>query len=198
MHYIIQETPFNLRVVMIKVMQEVATRTKHALPYGMFLTLVFQECKVNLESEISKKLQYYNTYNVQSSKRMAYIKINEHQTHKYRDIDDEDRDRDEIVEQPHLKSEPVQREQAPSTLVAQTKGTPVQRIMLDDDQMNELKEHINNQVQELEHRVHGRLMSSMEVLLRQILAQHGLINLTSESHNRDPPSFFDLAPPFLD
>ena len=53
-------------------------RAKPALPYGIFLTMVFQDFGANLKGEQSKMLQHYDTYNEKSLKRVKYKKIDGH------------------------------------------------------------------------------------------------------------------------
>ena len=78
MHHIIMELPYNLPAIMIKIMQEASLRAKSALPYRMFLTLVFKEVGVNLEEEPSRNLKYFDTYNKYSLRRMGHNKIDNH------------------------------------------------------------------------------------------------------------------------
>ena len=59
MHHMIKKEKFNLPTIILKVLQKSALKGKLALPYGMFLTLVFKDCGVNLEKEPSKLLQHY-------------------------------------------------------------------------------------------------------------------------------------------
>ena len=71
MHHIINKLPFNLPEVMIKIMQEAALRAKPTLPYGMFLTLIFNEFGINLEKEPSRNLKHFDTNNMNSLRRMG-------------------------------------------------------------------------------------------------------------------------------
>lgn len=114
MHHIIKEISFNLLALMIKIMQDITSRAKPTLPYGMFLTLVFKEFGVNLDGECSKKLQHFDTYNDRSLGRMGYIMIDGHWIQKGGKREEVEGDRDRERAEPEK-----QREQALCTSTAQ-------------------------------------------------------------------------------
>lgn len=63
MHHNVQEIPYNLQTIMIKVIQEAASRANIELTYGMFLTIMFSKFGVVLEEDTSQKPQHVNIYN---------------------------------------------------------------------------------------------------------------------------------------
>ena len=56
-------------------MQEIKMRAKPALPYCMFLTMMFHDFGVGVVGELCKILQHYDIYNEKSMKRMGFLKI---------------------------------------------------------------------------------------------------------------------------
>ena len=105
MHHIIDEISFNVLATMIKVIQEVASRAKLALPYSIFLTLVFKAFGINLDGEPSRRLQHFDTYNNKSLLRMGYLKANGQWIRKVGEIEEAERERD------RERSEPMKQEE---------------------------------------------------------------------------------------
>lgn len=62
MHHIIQKISFNLSTTMIRVMQEVVSRAKPVLPFGIFFILIFKDYGADLEGETSKKPQHLTNH----------------------------------------------------------------------------------------------------------------------------------------
>ena len=77
MHCILEEHPLNLPKLMISHMIEGSTKRNACLPYGMVLTLLFQEFKVSIpEDEPKRLLRHTDVYSTQSLNRMEFQKIN--------------------------------------------------------------------------------------------------------------------------
>ncbi|XP_038972044.1 uncharacterized protein LOC120104630 [Phoenix dactylifera] len=72
--HILNGSPLSLPHLIIRHMVESASRARASLPYGMLLTLVFEEFGVNTEGEPSTTLGHWDTYNDRSLHRMGFRK----------------------------------------------------------------------------------------------------------------------------
>ena len=75
LYHMLKREKFNFSAMMLRIMQEARMRAKLALPYGMFLTLVFADFGVDVEGESFKRLKHYDTCNEKSLQQMRYKKI---------------------------------------------------------------------------------------------------------------------------
>ena len=148
MYHTLRRKKFNLSALILKVMQEASQREKSAVPYGMLLTLVFQDFEVNLEGESIQKLQHYDTYNLKSMKKMKFKKI-ESQWFK---LDEEEEERDVLV--------PVTQRLAPATSSF--------TIRLIEDQIEEIVQHVSDRI--FDH-ISGCLSSLMKNAVRKDFAE---------------------------
>ena len=129
-------------------MSKAATKTKASLPYGMVLTLLFEEFNIDIsEGEPKKSLHHMDIYNKHSLHRMGYRKRNdqwEWRGAEQRVFEEGEPSREEAEAAPesryHLDMPTSPAPSQPSTFFT---------IRLDDDQMRRM---VNMLVDELTSR----------------------------------------------
>ena len=63
MYHIVWKILISLSSFIIELMQNAMNQLKVSLPYGMVLTLVFLEHRIDLEGETTRALMHIDTYN---------------------------------------------------------------------------------------------------------------------------------------
>lgn len=76
MYDILEEEPVCLPDIIMNVMKESVGRSKAALPYGLFLTYIFEFCNIKLKGETCVALRHSDIFNAHSLHRMDYAKRN--------------------------------------------------------------------------------------------------------------------------
>ena len=75
MYHILIKKSINLFGMIMSHMVDQMNRKSGSLPYGMLLTVLFENAKIDLTNEVSQNLIHSNTYNDKILRRMGFIKV---------------------------------------------------------------------------------------------------------------------------
>ena len=75
MYHIMMEKPINLSGMIMSHMVDQLKRKSGSLPYGMLLTILFENTEIEVSNEVSQELLHSVTYNKKSLRRMGYVKV---------------------------------------------------------------------------------------------------------------------------
>lgn len=76
-YYLIEWKPINLPFFMLSQIKEATNKSRTCLPYGMILTLIFEEFRINYTREDARRLLHTDRYNEWSLHRLDYRKIDD-------------------------------------------------------------------------------------------------------------------------